>query len=69
MSILKRVHEMPDSGQFIAVYVHNDEVWAITIRRKLGTILQYNEESDDFEDRGTSAQWLKSMNPIYYVTA
>lgn len=69
MTILQRVNAIPTSGQFVAIYTHDLRPWAITFFRNAHGLLQYSEESDQFENLGTSVQWLESMKPVYYIAA
>jgi hypothetical protein len=69
MTILQRIPSIPDSGQFVAIYTHDYQVWSMTLKRTSSGILQYCEHTDQFEDYGTSVQWLESRNPTYYIAA
>ena len=60
--------EMPASGQFVAVYVYREQVWSLTLKWGDDTLTMYNSHTDEYEETGLSATWLRNMNPIF-ITA
>lgn len=60
--------QMPASGQFVAVYMHEGNPWAQTLRwSKQGVLMSYNESTDEFEPT-VSAGWIRNLKPTY-ITA
>ena len=60
--------QMPASGQFVAVYMHEGKAWSKTLRwASDGVLLSYNEYTDEFEPT-VSAGWIRSLNPTYFTS-
>ncbi len=45
---MKTLDSMPTTGQFVAVYEYNNEVWSSTYKWEDGKLLTYNEKPDEF---------------------
>lgn len=68
---MKKVIEMPTSGQFAAVWKFEDKLWCGTFKHEEDVIVRYDQDTDDFEDTEIC---LGFQNPettevIYYVDA
>ncbi len=46
---MKQVDKIPEEGQFVAIYNANNKIWSDTFFNDGGCILQYSDETDDFE--------------------
>lgn len=47
---MKQVDEMPTSGQFVAVWEHDGEMWCETLKWKRDKLFAYSREDDEFGD-------------------
>lgn len=56
--MLVPLREMPEEGQFVAVWSYQDVVWSDTFRWIDGELTQYKEEDDDFHD-------VEGSHPLY----
>lgn len=72
---MKKVKDMPMTGQFVAVYEYNDQLWSGTYSwDEDGLITEYNLDIDDFEPVGGSGDvyscpWGNMPNiPVIFYT-
>ena len=65
---MNQSNKMPSTGQFVAVYMHEDRPWAQTLKwSNDGKLLTYNETDDEFEPFEVSLLWIEKFNPVYFT--
>ena len=47
--MLKHTKEMPEEGQFVAIYIYNNLLWSDTLRWYAGKLQEYREKEDDWK--------------------
>lgn len=47
---VKRVNKMPETGQFVSVWIYDERIWSRTYKWLDGTLLSYNPWADEWEE-------------------
>jgi len=66
---MKLLKTLPKSGQFIATWVYNEEIWSSTYKWSGDSILVYNKDVDQFweEDEDENLHRLFDKSCVFIV--
>ena len=64
--MIKRVHNQPESGQWVEIWEFENQVWSGVYRQNDGEIERYNHDKDQFEEE-KPFPGCKINNTKYYI--
>ena len=66
--MIKQVQTRPQEGNFVAVWEHAGQVWSTSFHAIDGTLLAYDENSNEYFYTGDAhTDDLERMQAIYFV--
>lgn len=68
---MKQVKEIPQDGQFVAIWKYDGKLWSSTHKREDGVLLAYSGEVDTYvyphEAFAPSEQQLVKLSATYFI--
>lgn len=62
---MRAQYEMPESGQFVAVWEHNDRIWSATMKYDdYGDLIEYCPETDDWH---RAQHFTDDQSPVFLL--
>lgn len=65
---MKQVNTMPASGNFVAVWQHNGQVWSTSYHLDAdGYYTAYNEDENSYFDHEPDEKFFRENNAVFFV--
>lgn len=64
---MKQVDEMPTSGQFVAVWQYDGDIYCDTLKYDLDVIYSYQENENDYFYKIEDPYFYKSVGAKYFI--
>lgn len=64
---MREVDSQPTSGQFVAVWAYNGEVWSCVYKADSTGLVEYNSETDEFF-ACPPLDWMSKYAPKFFVS-
>lgn len=63
---IKETESKPESGQFVAVWIYNDQIWSGTFRWIYGILYEWEDSKNDFAYR-CPGDYPFEYDPKYFI--